>query len=169
MDESSNWQSKIRNSLAQGREAESKITSVNQINDLIQRFENGTLPRCDWTHHAHLIVALWYLIHYSQDKAIHYIRNGIQRYNQAIGIKTTKDSGYHETLTLFWVKIVHYYLATKGTDCSMVDLANGLIECCGNPNLPLDYYSSDRLMSWEARLNWVEPDLELSGLDPRLL
>lgn len=28
-----------------------------------------------------------------------------------------------------------------------------------NPKLPLQYYSLDRLMSWQARTTWIEPDL----------
>ncbi|MCP2728197.1 hypothetical protein [Limnofasciculus baicalensis] len=61
-----------------------KLWTVSEIEDLIQRFENGTLPRGEWTHHAHLIVALWYLTHYPQPEATNYIRNGIKRYNQSI-------------------------------------------------------------------------------------
>jgi len=145
-----------------------KYWTLGEIESLIQAFENCTLPRSEWTHQAHLIVALWYLTHYSQLEATNCIRVSeaaslklrIQDYNRAIGIKTTKDSGYHETLTLFWVRIVYLYLASEGANSSLVDLANGLIQRCGNPSLPLEYYSRDRLMSWDARRSWIEPDLK---------
>lgn len=145
-----------------------KYWTLGEIEGLIQAFENCTLPRSEWTHQAHLMVALWYLTHYSEPEAISDIRVSeaaslklrIQRYNLAQGIKTTKDSGYHETLTLFWVRIVCLYLATEGANRSLVDLANGLIQHCGNASLPLEYYSRDRLMSWDARRSWVEPDLK---------
>lgn len=137
-----------------------KYWTLGEIEGLIQAFENCTLPRSEWTHQAHLIVALWYLTHYSELEATNCIRVRIQHYNLNIGIKTTIDSGYHETLTLFWVRIVCLYLATEGANSSLVDLANNLIQHCGKPSLPLEYYSRDRLMSWEARNSWVEPDLK---------
>ena len=134
--------------------------TANEIDRLIQAFQTCTLPRCQWTHQAHLIVALWYLMHYSELEATNYIRNGIKQYNHAIGIKTTKDSGYHETLTLFWIEIVRRYLSLATANGSFVDIANGLIDSCGNPHLPLEYYSRELLMSWDARKSWVEPDLK---------
>jgi hypothetical protein len=134
--------------------------TANEIDRLIQAFQTCTLPRCQWTHQAHLIVALWYLMHYSELEATNYIRNGIKQYNHAIGIKTTKDSGYHETLTLFWIEIVRRYLSVATANGSFVDIANGLLDSCGNPHLPLEYYSRESLMSWDARKSWVEPDLK---------
>lgn len=134
--------------------------TVEKIENLIQAFENCTLPRNEWTHQAHLIVALWYLTHYSQSEAISLIKNRIQNYNHQIGIKTTKNSGYHETITLFWIKFVYQYLATKAKNSSLSELVNGLLQHNNSPRLPLEYYSCDRLMSWEARQNWIEPDLK---------
>jgi hypothetical protein len=100
-----------------------KYWTLGEIESFVRAFESCTLPRCEWTHQAHLIVALWYLTHYSQSEAINCIRDRIQRYNQAIGIKTTKDTGYHETLTLFWVRVVCQYLAAEGANRSLVNLA----------------------------------------------
>jgi hypothetical protein len=137
-----------------------KYQTLSEIEILIREFEACTLLRCQWDHHAHLTVALWYLTHYSEPEATNYIRNGIKQYNHAIGIKTTKDSGYHETLTLFWIEIVRRHLSVATANGSFVDIANGLLDSCGNPCLPLEYYSRDRLMSWEARTSWVEPDLK---------
>ena len=137
-----------------------KIWSSEELANLVKAFQNCTLPRSEWTHQAHLIVALWYLANYPQLEAISLIINRIQNYNNALGIKTTKDSGYHETITLFWIKIMNKYLTAKGKNCSFVDLANGLIEHSGNPNLSLEYYSLNRLMSWQARRSWIEPDLK---------
>lgn len=137
-----------------------KYRTIDEIERLVRAFERCTLPRCEWTHQAHLIVALWYLTHYSQLEATNCIRYGIQQYNLAHGIKTTKNSGYHETITLFWVRMVCQYLAVAGTNRSIVELANCLIQDYGNPRLTLEYYSRDLLMSQEARRSWVEPNLK---------
>lgn len=134
--------------------------TTDKIDSLIQAFKTCTLPRSEWTHQAHLIVALWHLTHYSQQEATNAMRDGIQQYNQAIGVKTTKNSGYHETITLFWVQMVRQYLLAEGTNHSIVEIANSLTQIYGNPRLTLEYYSSDLLMSQKARLSWIEPNLK---------
>jgi hypothetical protein len=131
-----------------------------EIESLIRAFEDCTLPRSQWTHAAHLTVALWYLVRYSHSDAIALIRQGIERYNAAMGIQATKNSGYHETLTLFWIHLVRYYLVTKHSQNSLPCLANELILVYGDRALPLTYYSHDLLMSWKARTSWVEPNLK---------
>lgn len=88
------------------------------------------------------------------------MRDRIITYNVAHGIKTTKDSGYHETLTLFWVQIIIRYLRDNIGNNNIVLLTNGLINSYENPFLPLEYYSRDLLMSCQARISWVEPDLK---------
>lgn len=133
--------------------------SPSEIDSLIHAFQECSLPRSQWTHEAHLTVALWYLFYDKEQAAINALRNGIKRYNSAQGIETTKDGGYHETLTLFWVRIIRRYLAQESRNRSMVSLANGLIAKYADRTLPFSYYTRDRLMSWEARINWVEPDL----------
>lgn len=137
-----------------------KYLKISEIENLIAAFNSCTLPRCEWNHAAHLTVALWYLTHYEEIEAVNRIRESIQRYNAAIGIKTTKDSGYHETLTRFWIEIVRCYLLDKAGNTSILQLANKLIDCYGDNNLPLQYYSQDLLMSGKARTSWIQPDLK---------
>lgn len=136
------------------------------IKSLITAFENCTLPRSEWNHTAHLTVALWYLNRYDEQEAINCVRQGIQRYNAAMGIKTTLDGGYHETLTLFWIRMVSHYLSVTKEKSSILETAteaaqlNAIFRTYSDKYLPFQYYSRDLLMSWEARTNWVEPDLK---------
>jgi hypothetical protein len=139
--------------------------SPSEIDSLIHAFQECSLPRSRWTHEAHLTVALWYLFYDSEQEAINAVRNGIKRYNSVQGIETTKDGGYHETLTLFWVRTIRRYLADESRNRSMVNLANGLIAKYADRTLPFTYYTRDRLMSSEARINWVEPDLRSLELE----
>jgi hypothetical protein len=127
---------------------------------LVCEFEACTLPRAEWTHHAHLVVALWYLMRHEEAAATKLIRYGIWRYNKACGIKQTKTGGYHETITLFYIRVILKFLLAANPDCTFMMLANSLINVCGDKNLPLEYYSRERLMSWEARIGWVEPDIK---------
>jgi hypothetical protein len=131
-----------------------------EILRLVREFENCTLPRAKWTHQAHLVVALWYLMRHAENDAVARVREGIKRYNKACGIEMTKTSGYHETITLFYIHVIRRFLSAAKSDCTLAALANSLVNVCGDKDLPLEYYSRERLMSWEARTGWLEPDMK---------
>jgi hypothetical protein len=126
---------------------------------LVEAFTSCTLPKDEWTHHAHLKVGLWHLLHYSPSESIERLRQGIKRYNVACGIENTESQGYHETITQFYVWLINQFI--QQVDClqSIDALADELINRYGDKLLPFSYYSRDRLMSKTARLEWVEPDL----------
>jgi hypothetical protein len=127
---------------------------------LVREFEACTLPRAEWTHRAHLTVGLCYLLRHDEAAATRLIRDGIKRYNRAMGVETTPTGGYHETITLFYVRVIGKFLARARRDCTLAALANALVLECGDRELPLAHYSRERLMSREARRRWVEPDLK---------
>jgi hypothetical protein len=135
-------------------------SSFDEIERLIRGFESGELPQSRWTHSAHLTVACWYLICHPEPAAVQLIREGIQRYNKQQGIITTEKSGYHETMTIFWIRMIRNFLSTATLECSLVGLINELVRHYSNKNLPFDYYTQERLMSWDARRSWIEPDLK---------
>jgi hypothetical protein len=143
---------------AEPHHAESYRT-LSEIEELVRGFETCTLPHSRWTHRAHLTVALWYLAQGSEKEATERMRDGILRLNQAHGVPTTKERGYHETITLFWLWLIGRD-AAKAAGSSIVELANTIAHRYSNSRLPFEYYSRDLLMSWEARTRWVEPDLK---------
>jgi hypothetical protein len=128
-----------------------------EIAEFIRSFEDCSWPRARWTHHQHLVMALWYLLHHGRDEATRLIRDGIQRYNLAHGNRT----GYHETITLAWIAVIEQFLAVRGRQSPAAVLAAELLHTCGRPDFLFRYYSRDRLLSSEARHQWVEPDLRL--------
>lgn len=150
-------------SVAIGHERGARYRSSSDVERLVREFETCRLARSEWTHQAHLTVALWYLVRYPERDATIRIRRGIKRYNRAWGIKTTRTGGYHETITRFYIRVISLFLKGANLDCTLAVLANDLIEQCGDKDLPLTYYSRERLMSWEARTTWVEPDLKSLG------
>lgn len=134
--------------------------TAEEIETLVREFDSCALARERWTHAAHLTVALWYLLHHDFDDAVPLVRDRIKRYNLAHGVRPTREGGYHETLTLFWLRVVRRFLdANYKEACSLLTLANELVESADR-NLPLEYYSRERLFSWEARAAWAEPDLK---------
>lgn len=135
--------------------------SNRDITDLILAFHAGTFPRENWHHAEHLILALWYLLHYPENKALELIRQQIIFYNQSVGIANTENSGYHETLTIFWLKIIADYLKTIPAQTDfLIILENLLNSDLNNPDLPLQYYTGDRLFSVTARQTYIAPNLE---------
>ena len=140
--------------------AEPPFATTDEVCELIDAFERGTLPAARWTHGAHVAAALWYLVWYGPGEATDRMRDALQRFNAAHGVAQTPTRGYHETLTRFYMWAVRRYLASAPIDGSLADLANAAVAAFADRELPLRYYSRDRLMSWEARTGWVEPDLQ---------
>jgi hypothetical protein len=140
-----------------------KFRTNEEVFSLVRRFGDCTLPRSEWTHAAHLTVALWFLLEFDWPEATERVRLGIRRYNAAHGIVTTPTGGYHETLTLFWLRVVRSFLeGGRNEGRSLVGLANEL-GASADSGLPLRHYTRERLFSPEARAAWVEPDLKPIG------
>jgi hypothetical protein len=137
-----------------------RLHSLAEVSELVEAFEAGNLPREHWTHQAHLVVALWYLVNFPQEEALAKARSGIRAYNQARGVENTLTSGYHETLTRFWMWAVARFLEEHAVVLPIHELASAMLNSAyAERNLPFIYYSKPHLMSAEARMNWVEPDI----------
>jgi len=130
--------------------------SSSEIASLVSAFEKRQLPEKEWTHEAHISVAFYYLKKYTLHQAICLLRSNIITYNVSVGGKNTFTGGYHETLTLFWVKVVAGYIKKHETNTLDQFLASAYF----SKNLPLVYYTKQRLFSTEARAVWVEPDVK---------
>lgn len=134
-------------------------TSDAEVEHLVTEWRTHRLPRPEWTHAAHLTVAVWHLKHFTFESAEHRVREGIKAYNAAMGIPTTPTGGYHETVTLFYLKVIGDFLATLEPNLPLHAAANAVIAAFGDRAYALRFYSKERLMSPEARTAWVEPDL----------
>jgi len=126
---------------------------------LAGEFCAGTLPKGEWTHEAHLRVGLWHLLQFPPEEALEVLRRRICAYNVATGGANTESSGYHETITRFYVWRIDRFLAGVDRSLPIDELARVLIERHGDRELPLRYWSREKLMAREARRDWVEPDL----------
>ena len=130
----------------------------------IERIGEGllarTLPRADWTHEAHLAATL-YLLTRRPDVDLDAELPGIIRgYNASVGGVNSDTEGYHETITRVHLHGVRLFLEEADPDEGLVDLVNQLLlSPVGKRDWPMRFYSPERLMSVEARLNFVEPDL----------
>ncbi|MFS6827277.1 hypothetical protein [Cyanobium sp. ATX-6F1] len=82
-----------------------------EIEALVVAFEAGTLPRARWTHEAHLVVALKTLEQRPFNAALEHLRTRIRAYNEATGTANSDHSGYHETLTVHFLRGVGGHIA----------------------------------------------------------
>ena len=125
---------------------------------LVKAFEERSLPKHEWTHAAHLTVGLYYCLTNPVAVARNIMRDSIHWLNDSHGTPNTETSGYHETMTFFWLFVVEEFLRDKPKE-NLAELANELIASCGDSKLPLKYYSRELLFSPAARRSYVEPDL----------
>ena len=120
-----------------------------------------TLPRAEWNHAAHFAAALW-LMRYRPDLDAAATMPGLIRgYNESVGGVNDDSSGYHETITLASLRAARGVLDAYPPQTPVYQIVNLLLSTnLANPNWLLEYWSRERLMSVEARRNWVEPDLK---------
>ena len=85
---------------------ESSFATDDDVRALLSAFNDGTLPPSAWNHRAHMTAALSFGRTLPPAAALDAMRAGILRFNDAAGIVSTPDSGYHETITRFYMRAV---------------------------------------------------------------
>ncbi len=128
-----------------------------EIEEVVRTFENATIARDKWKHAEHLTVALHYLTLHDVQTATVKMREGILRLLKAFEIDLAKEMPYHETLTIFWMRTVLEFNASKNGS-SLLDKANELVSSY-DKDYPLRFYSREYLFSDEARAKFVEQDI----------
>lgn len=102
-------------------------------------------------------MAACYVFAHGRDAALERARANIPKYNEALGGKNSANSGYHETLTVFWIDRVVETMPKSG---SRVDAVRHVVDAlAAKRDLWREYYSFDVVQSTEARARHVPPDL----------
>lgn len=128
--------------------------SDDEIHMLVSAFESCSFHPSEFRHYQHLTVALWYVWHFSPDEASRKMIEGIRRLAETYG-----KMGYHETITIFWLRIVSNFV-TEHRQVSLATTANSLIDRCNDKNLINQFFSAELLATPKAKAEWVEPDLK---------
>ena len=135
-----------------------KNYTTEELYSLIKRFEAHSLPKPEWTHEAHLVVAIWYTNLHDDEESLNKVRSLIIQHNESVGTPNTDDEGYHETITQLWMKIARIYLKLQPFD-HISTACNEFINSNYSSSIyPLTFYSEEVLFSVEARRHWVAPD-----------
>lgn len=128
-----------------------------EIMDVVHGFEDATISRDAWKHAEHLTVALHYVTLHDVETATAKMREGIFKLLGAFGVDLSTEMPYHETLTVFWMRTVAEFNASRnGT--SLLDKANDLISKF-DKEYPLKFYTRKFLFSDEARSWFVDGDI----------
>ena len=141
-----------------GEIMDTKYKDESEILDLVRSFENATIPHDDWKHAEHLVVALYYTTRHDLEDAYAKMRSGILNLlEHGFKIDLKKEMPYHETITLFWMRAVAEFNASKN-GASLLEKANE-VAYKWDKDYPLNFYSRELLFSDDARAGFVEPDL----------
>ena len=139
----------------------SYLETLEDATQTVEQFEAATLPDWAWTHEAHLICGLSLLSRFGIEQAPEEMKKRLFKYNEAVGKVNSDTSGYHETVTFFWLKAVWERLSEGGKiafDQATLDALLSNIDLAYR-NLFLRSYSEKLILSVEARRKYVEPDL----------
>ncbi len=118
--------------------------------------ESCAFPIEAFDHRAHLRLAYTYLADRSVEQSYTAMKSSLQRYLVHNGIDPSK---YHETITRAWILAVDYFLSKTGRSASSDDFID-LNPVMLDSNIMLTHYSKGLLFSEEAKLSFVEPDLD---------
>jgi hypothetical protein len=135
-------------------DAQNPYASADEVETVVRGFEACTTKPSEFTHGAHLTVALWYLSGLTLAEATERMRAGLLRFLNHYG-----EQGYNETITIFWLRLAQRFLDDAPRESPIHELANLLMATRNNSRLVYDYYSKELLSSTEAKAQWVEPDL----------
>jgi hypothetical protein len=128
-----------------------------EVREVVRKFESCEFQPSEFKHRLHLTVALSYLLEAPYGEALERMRQGLHRFVQTHGIG---PGLYHETLTAFWMRRVLAFVEQADVSRGLAELANELIDSCGDSRLVFEYYSKERLDSDKARACWLDSDLK---------
>ena len=126
--------------------------------ELLTLFESQSISNEDWSHEYHIRIAAIYLLANGFEKALDKVKTGIKKLNAVNEVPVSQFRGFHETLTVAWLKLVssrlHNYKVVNSLE--LIDKYQDLL----NPRLLGEYYSDGKLMSDEAKIKFVQPDIK---------
>jgi hypothetical protein len=137
-----------------------------EVAALVAAFEAATMPAAEFTHVAHIAVAVSYLAELRPDQALQRMREKIRAFAAHHGVSNL----YHETLTVFWLRLLDHVARTYDVDPSRrskvakADLPlwqriNSIVARWGTSAPVQAHYSRELITSKAARSDWIPPDL----------
>lgn len=124
--------------------------------DYLRAFESYKIDASQFHHREHLQIAYTLLAQKSVDEAYQELKTHILGLLNHVGVGSDK---YHDTMTYAWLLAVKHFMEIS-------DLSDGFdmfIEMNAillDQSIMYSHYSKDLLLSRQARVSFVQPDLE---------
>ncbi|MCB1643903.1 MAG: hypothetical protein KDI36_00550 [Pseudomonadales bacterium] len=122
-----------------------------------RQVESCQFPVAEFDHRAHLRLAYIYLAGNSVGVAVQLMRRTLTGLLTHVGIDPAQK--YHQTLTEAWILAVYHFMKrSNGSDSAdgFIDKNTVLLDS----KIMLTHYSEELLFSEQARVAFVEPDLD---------
>lgn len=134
-----------------------RIGCLKTVKYLVQKFGTGELKAREWNHRTRLVVGLWHILCPTGEDPLAAMRLGIKACDVVIH-KGKAKSGYHETLTRFYLQEIERFAETVSSDLDLMGVIRALLSSpLADPLVHLSRYTEECLQSEEARMGWVEP------------
>ena len=124
-----------------------------EVHRLVAAFEQAALTPAQFHHGAHLAVALSYLASLPEAEATARMRSSLQRFTAYHGVDV-----YHETVTLFWMRLLHHLTRTTHQALPLWQRINLIADRYVTFSPVKVHYSPQSLRTAKARKQWVPPD-----------
>ena len=125
-----------------------------EVQALVAAFEEATIPASEFTHVAHIAVALSYLNDMPLGEALVRMREKIRAFADHHGAGNL----YHETLTTFWMRLLAHVVSSDYRNLPLWRRINLIVDRWGTAAPIEAHYSSELIRSAAARREWVAPD-----------
>ena len=124
--------------------------------ELIEQFEDGTLPIDGFHHREHVRTAFLYLTKYPVLEALQIFSRTLRRFAEARG----KPQLYHQTITWAYIFLIQERMARAGSKQSWEEFARDNPDLLvWNDGILTRFYRSETLTSELARTVFLLPDL----------
>ena len=133
-----------------------KVT--NQDREFKADVESCNYPVTKFDHRAHLRLAYIYLVQTNDTtESVKLVRKALIGLLKHVGIDPTEK--YHETLTEAWLLAVHHFMHHNHVAISADDFIDHHPKLLDS-KIMMTHYSDDLLFSAEAKLQFMEPNIE---------
>ena len=145
---------------AANRETLAFLESETALQQFVEAWKAGRLPKPAWTHAAHVAMAAYFAFDHAADATFAIMKAGILHHNTSVGTPNTEDNGYHETLTRFWASEIGGFVRC-GRFTSRLEAVRAAVAAFGEDRERFRrFYSFDVVRDRRARREWVAPDRE---------
>lgn len=143
--------------------------SILPIDELVQQFESGRLPKQNWHHSDHLRIILYYLYYEkTYEDALIKMRCGLIRYGVLRNPQIDCTQRYNETITVFWTKVLYVFLCGKKDEVNSFPEIEKIV-CCSDfrdPEYIYQCYEEEEIYSSKFRSMYVVPTKNPWLLEP---